>query len=175
MVARPSADSAAAAVVSAVSTFQANEDSAGSLRAAHGRHRHLDGQRVLGDREAALQLGVAGGDGEQHRARLVDRDAQVLDLVEGELEAGGEPRRRGAQHAEIAAVGGHGELHHVVVGRRLAGQLSHALIPPVRDSTRPGVRMRGRRHARWPREPPGPPRRAGTGTHSSSARPRSQA
>jgi hypothetical protein len=97
------------------------------------RHRGLHGQRVVGDREPARQLdhvtqdrGVAG-DRQQHRARLVDGDAQIFDLVEGELEPGGQAGGRGAQHAEIGARGRHGEQDDVVVGlRRRFEELCHA-------------------------------------------------
>src|SRR5579864_9296413 len=47
--------------------------------------RHGDGHQVGPELEDAFQVGARDGLGEQHRARLVDRDAQVLDLVEGEV------------------------------------------------------------------------------------------
>src|SRR4029077_19698195 len=44
-------------------------------------YRHGDGHQVGAKLEDALQVGPRYGLGEQHRARLVDRDAQVLYLV----------------------------------------------------------------------------------------------
>src|SRR5580700_2117649 len=60
-------------------------------------HRHGDGHQVGAKLEDALQVGARNGLGEQHRARLVDRDTQVLDLVKGEVEPSGESGGGGAQ------------------------------------------------------------------------------
>src|SRR5580692_4880320 len=59
-------------------------------------HRHGDGHQVGAKLEDALQVGAGNGLGEQHRARLVDRDTQVLDLVKGEVEPSGESGGGGA-------------------------------------------------------------------------------
>src|SRR5579862_3012675 len=60
-------------------------------------HRHGDGHQVSPELEDAFQVGARDGLGEQHRARLVDRDAQVLDFIEGEVQPSGEPGGGGAQ------------------------------------------------------------------------------
>src|ERR1700733_2329732 len=76
-------------------------------------HRHGDGHQVGAELEDAFQAGARDGLGEQHRARFVDRDAQVLDLVEGEVKPGGEPGGGGAQHGEVRTLGWHLDLHVV--------------------------------------------------------------
>src|ERR1700733_543105 len=76
-------------------------------------HRHGDGHQAGAKLEDALQVRPRNGLGKQHRARLVDRDAQVLDLVEGEVKPGGEPGGGGAQHGQVGALGRHLDLHVV--------------------------------------------------------------
>src|ERR1700730_3228117 len=76
-------------------------------------HRHGDGHQVGAKLEDALQVSAGNGLGEQHRARLVDRDTQVLDLVKGEVEPSGESGGGGAQHGQVGALGRHLDLHVV--------------------------------------------------------------
>ena len=64
--------------------------------------------------EPAGELGGLDGVRQQHRAGLVDRDPQVLDLVEGEVEAGREPGRGGAQDREVRRVGRQPDLDRVL-------------------------------------------------------------
>src|SRR3984885_14868486 len=76
-------------------------------------HRHGDGHQVGAELEDAFQVRAGNGLGEQHRARLVDSNTQVLDLVEGEVEPGGESSGGGAQHGQVGALGRHLDLHVV--------------------------------------------------------------
>ena len=69
-----------------------------------------------GELEAALQVGAGHRLGEQHRAGLVDGDAQVLDVVDGEVEPRGQARRGGAQHGQVGARGGQPQHHDVAAG-----------------------------------------------------------
>src|ERR1700733_5407674 len=106
-------------------------------------HRHGDGHQVGAELEDAFQVRAGNGLGEQHRARLVDSDTQVLDLVEGEVEPGGESSGGGAQHGQVGALGRHSDLHVVCRlaapwgGRRWGGVFGHVS---------PSVMSRGRRY-----------------------------
>ena len=48
---------------------------------------------------------------------IVDGDPQVLDVVDGEVEAGGQARRRGAQHRQVGPGRGQPQHDHVTTGR----------------------------------------------------------
>ena len=102
---------------------------------------HRDGDRHLlgAEVEGALQVRARYRLGEQHRAGLVHGDAQILDLVQGEVQPGGQARRRRSQHGQVGALGGHADRH--VVLRRVAIGLARGGIPLARHG--PVSRRRG--------------------------------
>ncbi len=77
------------------------EGVAGGLLAVERQHAYGDVDRVGGQLEAALEVGAGHRLRQQHRAGLVDRDPQVLDVVDGEVEPGRQARRRRAQHRQV--------------------------------------------------------------------------
>src|ERR1700722_6885289 len=84
---------------------------AGGLPRLRRGHRHGDGHQVGAELKDAFQVGARDGLSEQHRACLVDRDTQVLDLVEGEVQPGGESGGGGTQHGQVGALGRHLDLY----------------------------------------------------------------
>ena len=104
------------------------------------RGDHRDGDRhLLGAQvEGAFQVGARDRLGEQHRARLVHRDTQVLDLVQGEVKPRRQARGGRPEHGKVGALGGHAHLH-VIVG--LAIRTPRARLPLARHG--PAFRRRG--------------------------------
>ena len=74
-------------------------------RLVDGFGAQFDADLAGGQVEAAHEVGAGVGLREHDGDRLPDGDAQVLDGVDGEVEAGRERRRGGAEHGRERAVG----------------------------------------------------------------------
>ena len=65
--------------------------------------RHREGAGGLP--ELGLEVSARGRLGQHQRAGLADRDPEVLDVVDGEVEPSREARGHGAEHRDVGAVG----------------------------------------------------------------------
>ena len=141
MTLSPGPTHASALPASAESTVQANVSRDGG-RGAAGESGHGDAHPVLAQGEVALQVRAGCRLGEQHAAGLVHRDAQVLDLVQGEVQAGRQARRGRPQDRQVRPLGWHADGHLVLDGTfapRPRPQPSRPLArpwPPARSSLR---------------------------------------
>jgi hypothetical protein len=75
------------------------------LCAVEGQSADSYAQFVGRQLEFAVEMGAGDGGRKQQRTRFVDRDPQVFDLLEGEIEPGSKPCCGGAQHRQIDADG----------------------------------------------------------------------
>ena len=89
-----------------------------------GRRRDGDLERVVDEPEHATEHRAGHGLLEQDRAGLVHRDAQVLDLVQGEVQTGREAGRGRPQHRQVGTRSRQPDFHEVL-GRGLACDLGH--------------------------------------------------
>ena len=125
----------------ASSNDQAKLERSGRLRRGPRDH-HLEGAGVHPERRGELPA-VVGTTLEQQRARLVDGDAQVLDLVEGQVESGGQAGHRRPHHREVRRIGGHPQLDGVVRPQRLPPRRRHRHHgPPLRGGDERAARPR---------------------------------
>ena len=99
---------------SAESTVQAKVSRSGARPSVVGAET-VTSQRVVDESEDAAEHGAGHGLLQQDRAGLVDRDAQILDLVEGEVQAGREAGRGRTQHRQVGTRSGQPDFHEVLI------------------------------------------------------------
>jgi hypothetical protein len=94
----------------------------------------LDGHRAAAEPEARHEVDARVGLGDHERARLADGDAEVLDVVDREVEPGGEPGGRGADDRRVGPLGREPELD---VGARCPRVVCHLRQCPVLEADAP--------------------------------------
>jgi hypothetical protein len=86
------------------------------LLAVQREDAHVDADRLGGQLEGALEVGPGQRLGEEHGAGLVDGDAEVLDVVDREVQPGGQAGGGRAQDRQVGPGGGQSQHDHVPPG-----------------------------------------------------------